>query len=127
MAIEGKDKPAHPADLVICIDTLEHIEPDYLDAVLTDLMRCTKKVGYFIINTKAAGKTLPDGRNTHLIQEGKDWWKERIEKYFTIPKKGFQEKGPHLYVIASSKKGGKALTDKFTLTSPEKIKEEVCV
>ncbi len=34
------------ADLVCCIDVLEHIEPVYLNAVLKDLKGITKKFGF---------------------------------------------------------------------------------
>jgi hypothetical protein len=101
-AIPGKDAPARPADLVVCIDVLEHVEPEYLDAVLADLYRCIKKVGYLIICTNASMKTLPDGRNTHLIQQNKDWWEKRLTKYFSIPDGGIiQAKGNELHVVVS--------------------------
>lgn len=61
-------------DLVYCGDVLEHIEPDCLDAVLDHLRALTLKAIFLVICTQAARKTLPDGRNTHLIQEGVRWW-----------------------------------------------------
>ncbi len=78
---EGYD-PAVPAfaadpdaaDLVVCIDVLEHIEPDYLDAVLDHLKAKTLKHAFFTVHTGPAVKTLSDGRNAHLIQEGAGWW-----------------------------------------------------
>lgn len=118
-AIEGKDNPPHPADLVVCIDTLEHIEPEYLSAVLTDLARCTQKVGYFVINTQEAIKTLPDGRNTHLIVQGKDWWRERLSNYFIIPEKGLQEKDCHLHIIVSPKGNPKSPAEKYIIHKTE--------
>jgi hypothetical protein len=87
-AIPGKDACPRPADLVVCIDTLEHIEPEFLDRVLEDIYRCTKKIVFFAIGTEKAHKTLPDGRNTHLIIENKDWWINRISKYFIFHDKG---------------------------------------
>ena len=86
-AIPGKDTPPRPADLVVCTDVLEHIEPDLLDNVLQDIARCMIKTAYCIIATFPAGKTLPDGRNAHLIQEGADWWRNRLEKFFDVAKK----------------------------------------
>ncbi len=75
-----------PRELVACIDVLEHIEPECLDDVLDDLRRCVLKYGIFTIHTKPAQKILPDGRNAHLIQEQPDWWKEKLNKRFTIIK-----------------------------------------
>lgn len=76
--------PARPADLVCCIDVLEHIEPEYLDAVLKDLQRIMPKIGFLSIHTRPADKTLPDGRNAHLIQEQPSWWLPRLCRYFEI-------------------------------------------
>lgn len=72
------------ADLVCCIDVLEHIEPAYLEAVLKDLERITSKFGFFTIHTEPAGKQLPDGRNAHLIQEPASWWLPRLCEHFDI-------------------------------------------
>jgi len=55
------------ADLVCCIDVLEHVEPEHLNAVLDDLKRIIRKVGLFTIHTGPAVKTLSDGRNAHSV------------------------------------------------------------
>lgn len=73
-AIPGFDTPPEPHDLVICLDVLEHIEPELLDNVLDDLQRCTKKAAFLTVNMWPARKVLPDGRNAHLIQKPVDWW-----------------------------------------------------
>lgn len=76
--IPGLDTPPEPADIVVCSDVLEHIEPDCLDAVLADIYRLTRKVAYLMIANRPALKALPDGRNAHLIQEGPEWWLPKI-------------------------------------------------
>jgi len=73
-----------PAEIVVCADVLEHIEPDCLDAVLDDLKRVTISTGFFAIATRPAKKTLPDGRNTHLIIEPMEWWLAKLMERFTI-------------------------------------------
>ena len=73
-----------PADIVICTDVMEHIEPECLDAVLDDLKRLTKIGIYLNVAMYAALKHLPDGRNTHLIQEGREWWLPRLMKRFEL-------------------------------------------
>jgi hypothetical protein len=82
--IPGLDDAPLPADIVACTDVLEHIEPECLDAVLDDLQRVTRKMGFFVIATRPAKKVLPDGRNAHLIQEHAQWWLPKIRSRFSI-------------------------------------------
>lgn len=72
------------AELVCCIDVLEHVEPFYLDAVLIDLRKITTGHGFFTIHTGPAVKTLADGRNAHLIQNPASWWLPKLCDYFEI-------------------------------------------
>lgn len=83
-AIEKLSSPPVPAEMVACIDVLEHIEPELLDNVLDDLVRVTEAVCVLTIHTQAALKTLPDGRNAHLIQEPLEWWLPKIWERFDI-------------------------------------------
>lgn len=73
-----------PADIVVCGDVLEHIEPDCLDDVLDDIARLTKKVSILIIATFPARKHFPDGRNLHLIVESPEWWKGKLKEHFRV-------------------------------------------
>lgn len=107
-AIEGKDNIPVASDIVICTDVLEHIEPEYVDNVLADLNRCIIKIGYFVINTGPAQKTLPDGRNTHVLQKNKVWWSEKLEKFFTV--ENIQEQGSNLHVWVRLKNNTKVKT-----------------
>jgi hypothetical protein len=76
--------PPRAADLVCCIDVLEHIEEPYLDNVLNDLKRMVGQLGFFSIHSGPARKLLPDGRNAHLIQQPSSWWLPRLCAYFEI-------------------------------------------
>lgn len=73
-----------PADLVCCIDVLEHIEPELIDNVIEELSKITKNIGFYTIHMGPAGKVLADGRNAHLIQKPTSWWLEKLVKYFDI-------------------------------------------
>lgn len=108
-AIPGKDESPRPADLTICTDVLEHIEPEKLIFVLDDLRRCTKKVGYFVIHTGPASKTLADGRNTHLIQKNKNWWEKKLSGFFKVGK--IWKVGMTIHVVVAP--GGTDLKRKF--------------
>lgn len=83
-AIEGKDADPESAELVVCTDVLEHIEPEHLNAVLRHLASKTKRKLLFNIATRPAEKTLPDGRNPHLILRDGAWWRAKILQHFQI-------------------------------------------
>lgn len=83
-AVPGSDARPTPADLVVCTDVLEHVEPDELNAVLADLAGLTKRVVFLAVATGPAQKTLADGRNAHLIQQPWEWWQEKIEAKFRL-------------------------------------------
>lgn len=83
-AVYGKDRVPRPADLVLCLDVLQHVEPEMLNNVLGDLNRCSKVCVFAVIGVGSSDKELPDGRNAHLIQEGKDWWEKKLSQFFKI-------------------------------------------
>jgi uncharacterized Rossmann fold enzyme len=100
-AIPGKEMSPRPADLVVCTDCLEHVEPDKIILVLDDLKRCVKQLGYFVIHTGPAQKSYANGQNTHLTQRGLDWWRKNLGKFFTIGK--INPKGVELEVLVAPK------------------------
>jgi 2-polyprenyl-3-methyl-5-hydroxy-6-metoxy-1,4-benzoquinol methylase len=100
-AVPGKTESPKPADIVICTDVLEHIEPDRLVYVLDDIRRCTRLVAYITINTGPAQKVLADGRNAHLIQKGQDWWHKQLSQFFEVGK--ITKKGPELHCVLGQK------------------------
>ena len=73
-----------PADLVCCIDVLEHIEPELIDNVLSELASITKNLGFYSVHMGPAGKILQDGRNAHLIQKPTSWWLPKIARHFDV-------------------------------------------
>jgi hypothetical protein len=91
-----------PAQMVCCVDVLEHIEPDFLDGVLDDLASLTEVLLFASVDTGPAKKTLSDGRNAHLIQEPMEWWLPKIWARFDLHT--FQIVNEHgFYVIAYAK------------------------
>ena len=82
--IAGKDSDPKPADLVCCMDVLEHIEPECLEDVLHHLRSKVRKRLFFTISLSKASKNLPDGRNAHLNIETVEWWIERLAPYFRV-------------------------------------------
>lgn len=76
--------PPVPAELVVSLDVLEHIEEDSIDEVLDHLAQLTEAVGFFSIDTGPAKKTLTDGRNAHVLQRPPEWWLPRIMCRFDL-------------------------------------------
>ena len=73
-----------PAEMVACIDVLEHIEPDLIDNVLDDLQRVTQRIAVFTVGTVPALKELDDGRNAHLIVKPSSWWLPKLMERFEL-------------------------------------------
>jgi len=83
-AIPGLDRSPEPADIVVCTDVLEHVEPEHIEAVLDDIRRLTKKIALVTVATRPAIKFLADGRNAHLTVQPFSWWQSNFEKRFQI-------------------------------------------
>ena len=99
--IKGLDSDPDSADLVICTDVLEHIEPECLDDVLDHLQKLTDLAGFFSIHTGPAIKILSDGRNAHLIQQEYNWWLPKIWSRFDLVSYG--RGGGGFYVIVTKR------------------------
>ncbi len=76
--ISGRDSVPKPCDLTVCLDVLEHVEPDRLDKVLNHIFCVTAKAAFFVVATRPANTILPGGRNAHLIIESAEWWTDKI-------------------------------------------------
>ena len=83
-AIDEHSAKPKPAQLVVCTDVLEHVEPKFIHQVLDDLARLS--IGHCLVSiaSRPAKKHLPDGRNAHLIQRGYKWWIPKIWKRFEL-------------------------------------------
>ena len=73
-AIEGKDEEPARADVVVCSDVLEHIEPECLDDVLLHLRALTRNRAILVIATGPSRKIMADGRQAHLIIQDAGFW-----------------------------------------------------
>lgn len=73
-----------PADIVVCTDVLEHIEPELIGNVLDHLQALTKRMLFAVIHTEDSNKHLPDGRNAHILKETPRWWLNALWDRFTI-------------------------------------------
>jgi len=70
--------PEQSFDMIVSNDVFEHIEPEYLSTTLQLINNKMNMVGWFRIACYPAKKTLPDGRNAHLIVELPEWWRDQL-------------------------------------------------
>ena len=68
-----------PADLVVCMHVLEHIEPEYVTATLLHLWSLTRKAALVMVSCQPSTKVLPDGSPWHSFIKPPRWWAETLE------------------------------------------------
>jgi methyltransferase family protein len=83
-AITGLDQVPTPAEMIVCIDVLEHVEPDCLNSVLAHIAGLMQRIGLITIATQASSKRLPDGTNCHRIVEDCEWWIARLSEHVSM-------------------------------------------
>lgn len=81
---EGFDAEPKMAQVVVCTDVMEHIEPESVDAVIRHICELTECVAIIDVALTPAVKVLPDGRNAHICLKSRDWWLSFFKKYFVL-------------------------------------------
>jgi hypothetical protein len=83
-AIHGKNDLPAQADLVVCTDVIEHIEPVLLPNVLTHMHALARKALFVVVSLRESNKTMSDGRNAHLIVRSSAWWAEQTSECWNV-------------------------------------------
>lgn len=65
-------------EALICMDVLEHIEPDKIEETLKALSTLSKHALLGIANHS----DIWHGHELHLIREGPRWWMDELSKYY---------------------------------------------
>lgn len=78
-AVPGFDDQPAPADLVICTDVLQYVEPSYLTATLQHLAALTRRKLFVAIDTAPRAEREP-----REIVRPASWWRTKIAKHFRI-------------------------------------------
>ena len=100
--VEKYKSMPQPADIVVCTEVMEHIEPECLDDVVKHIASLAKKMIFMTVATTPAVKTLADGRNCHLIVEQPDWWFKKLWQYFRITNFETNKNGCIVYGIPNN-------------------------
>lgn len=96
-AIPACSTMPRPADIVVCSDVMEHVEPDSVSGVIAHLRDLAKQVCFVQIATVPAKKILVDGRNAHLIVKPMPWWLAKFYGPFQV--NTIQDTGGGFYMI----------------------------
>ena len=104
---EWEKMPDKKFDIVTSFDVLEHIEPNSIDSVFSQIKELTSNFCYLVVDLQPAVKRLPDGRNAHILLAPYDWWVTKTAQYF-LSQASFpvlHERGiPQKLVIAATNK-----------------------
>ena len=73
-----------PAELVCCIDVLEHIEPALLDNVLDHLGELCDPSGFLLFIPARRKRSCLTGAMPHLTQQGVEWWLPKFKLRFDV-------------------------------------------
>jgi hypothetical protein len=68
----------YAADLVMCQKTLEHVEPECVDAVLDHLKELANKRVLIKVSTFETDLKLADGSSPHRTVQDADWWLDKF-------------------------------------------------
>lgn len=100
--VEGSNREPRPADLVICTDVMEHVEPECTSAVLDHIASLTNRVVFFAISLIPANKTLADGRNAHINLRDAEFWLKEIKRRFVTSEAKVSPNGEVVMAVAQS-------------------------
>lgn len=95
--------PPPPADLVVSIHALEHVEPDCLAAVIVDMERLARVAVFVVVSCEASTKVLPDGTPWHSLVRPVPWWTDVLRDWMPAP----TIKAPHKEFAAFQFMGGR--------------------
>jgi hypothetical protein len=73
-----------PADLVVCLDVLEHVEADCIEEVIAHIRLLALKGIFLTISCRESPKKLPDGSPWHIFVRDEKYWREVFSDFTTL-------------------------------------------
>jgi hypothetical protein len=76
--VPGLENVPEPADLVVSIHMLEHVEEDKIDAVVEHIRSLALKAALIVVSCEHSTKLLPDGTPWHSFVRPYWWWAGKL-------------------------------------------------
>ena len=93
--IPGKDLWPSPADMVTCIDVMEHVEGPCVDATLVEIGDLARTGAFMVIALYGNGAKLPSSDQAiHCTVETKEQWEDRLRAAWNFPHRWRTETAP---------------------------------
>jgi hypothetical protein len=83
-AVPGCEAVPDPADMVVSVHALEHVEPESVDAVIDHMRDLALRVLLVVVSCEESTKTLPDGSPWHSFVKPYDYWLGRLSDFRPI-------------------------------------------
>lgn len=96
------DLPELRFDHGICCDVMEHIPPEKVDAVLTNISRSVSRDCFFAIDNDQDQMGALIGAVLHLTRRPREWWVEKLKQHFSSVE--FIE--PNIYICRKAEHDG---------------------
>lgn len=79
-AVDQFSQEPQPADLVICVDVMEHIPHNQVTEVIDRVNSLARRALFWVVDVKPAKKRFLNGVNCHLTQQPAEWWRDRVHQ-----------------------------------------------
>lgn len=98
-ALPGLDAPPDAADAVYCGDVMEHVEPEFTDNVLADVVRLANKAAVFVICCAPGARILGDGKPAHRNVHPAEYWRAKLAALGTLEEHTGIAKKPEVRIV----------------------------
>lgn len=80
-AVPGCEAIPEPADLVVSVHALEHVEPESVDEVIDHMQGLALRALLIVVSCEGSTKVLPDGSPWHCFVRPWDYWLGRLHDF----------------------------------------------
>lgn len=98
-ALPGLDARPEAADVAYCGDVMEHVEEQFTDAILADVVGLARKAAIFVICCAPGARKLADGKPAHRNVHPADYWRAKLAALGTLDEHPGIARKPEVRII----------------------------